>query len=692
MSKMMRSFMGFWANIKLTTAIGGLVLGSIFVAVMAFATGGYLDVRNQAVSQSVAQQTANLQVAGTILERRLSGSVLTWAENGDIAAFQAYSLPFFHDSSAVDSVTRITQGAVAIFGLDAASGQFVAKSTSFELPDGKRAIDFALDPNSPEHAALAAGQPYFGETVMQGTRYHAAFQPFTDLKGNLLGAFFVGGDAAAAEAAANASIPTMVGMGVTLLVVLGGISLFVSRQLTRPIPRIAEAMQLIAEGEYDTEVPYVERTNDLGAMARAVEIFRANGLRVSEMTQAEAARIVADQENRQHMMSELQSAFGQVVDAAVAGDFSRQVTAEFPDPELNGLAGSVNMLVSNFGKGVTEMGTVLGALADTDLTRRMEGDYEGAFATLKSDINAVADKLTDVVGQLRDTSRSLKTATGEILSGANDLSERTTKQAATIEETSAAMEQLASTVLQNAERAKEASGVALSVTQTAEEGGQVMHQATEAMERITQSSGKISNIIGLIDDIAFQTNLLALNASVEAARAGDAGKGFAVVAVEVRRLAQSAANASSEVKALIEQSAGEVKGGSKLVLDAASKLEAMVAAARSSNELMSGIAQDSREQAGAIDEVNTAVRTMDEMTQHNAALVEEINAAIEQTEAQATELDRIVEVFAVDRPAELVREAPRASGARGLQEKLKSASKSYLSHGNAAVDTDWSEF
>jgi methyl-accepting chemotaxis protein len=687
---MIRSILGFWGNIKLTTAISGLVLTSILVTVIAFAGGGYMDLRTQSVNQLINKQAADLQVAGTILEKRLAGSVLTWAENGDIGAFQSYSLPFFHDTAAVDSLTRITKGAAAIFGIESSTGQFLAKSTSFELPDGKRALGFAIDPASPEHAALSAGQAYFGEVMMQDMRLHGAFQPITDLNGNLLGAFFVGGDIAAAEAVANAAVPSMIAIGLVLLSVLGGISLFVSYLLTRPIPRIVKAMQAIADGNYETEVPFLQRRNEVGAMAHSVEVFRGNGLRVSEMTEAEAARIIADQQNRQQMMSELQSAFGQVVDAAVSGDFSKRVMTEFPDPELNGLAGSVNLLVTNVDKSVSEMGVVLGALANTDLTPRMEGDYEGAFATLKSDINAVADKLTDVVGQLRQTSRSLKTATGEILSGANDLSERTTRQAATIEQTSAAMEQLASTVLENAERAREASTVAASVTCTAEEGGQVMHHATEAMERITESSGKISNIIGLIDDIAFQTNLLALNASVEAARAGDAGKGFAVVAVEVRRLAQSAASASADVKALIEQSAGEVKGGSTLVLDAAAKLEAMVSAARSSNELMNGIARQSREQAGAIEEVNTAVRTMDEMTQHNAALVEEINAAIEQTEAQATELDRIVDVFAVG-DAEVPARISPPSGARGLQNKLKVAT-SYLSQGNAALDTDWTAF
>jgi methyl-accepting chemotaxis protein len=177
-----------------------------------------------------------------------------------------------------------------------------------------------------------------------------------------------------------------------------------------------------------------------------------------------------------------------------------------------------------------------------------------------------------------------------------------------------------------------------------------MLKATGAMERITASSGKISNIIGLIDDIAFQTNLLALNASVEAARAGDAGKGFAVVAVEVRRLAQSAASASSDVKALIDQSATEVAGGSKLVAEAASKLNAILDAVRENSGLMAGISDAARAQAAAIHEVNDAVRSMDEITQHNAALVEQNNAAIEKAEEQSSELDGIVAVFRLEHP------------------------------------------
>jgi methyl-accepting chemotaxis protein len=453
----------------------------------------------------------------------------------------------------------------------------------------------------------------------------------------------VGGVRNEADSATQAALLQAVAAGVLSL----AFALFIALAISGGVRRITSAMTAIADSKFDTEVPFTDRTNELGDMAKAVEVFRENGLRVAEMTEAEAARIIRDQEARAQMMGELQRAFGDVVDAAVAGDFSKRVDTAFPDAELNAIAASINNLVTTVDTGLAETTTVLSALARTDLTQRVSGDYRGAFAQLKDDTNEVADKLGEIVGQLKSTSRALKVATGEILSGANDLSERTTKQAATIEETSAAMEQLASTVMQNAQRARQASEVAGEVTRTAEEGGRVMGEATEAMERITSSSAKISNIIGLIDDIAFQTNLLALNASVEAARAGEAGKGFAVVAIEVRRLAQSAAEASSEVKALIEQSAGEVKGGSRLVGDAAAKLEAMLTAARSSNELMDGIAKDSREQASAIEEVNTAVRQMDEMTQHNAALVEQTNAAIEQTEAQATELDRIVDVFTI---------------------------------------------
>ena len=457
-------------------------------------------------------------------------------------------------------------------------------------------------------------------------------------------------DAEAAAGATSMLLVTewiMLGLGLVVGVV---ISVVTARAISRPLVAMTGAMGALAEGRLETDVPAKHRKDEIGAMALAVEVFKNNAIKVRELDLAEQVRIGQTRE-RSQAMGALVESLGSVVNAASDGEFSRRIELTLRDEDLRGVMTGVNNLVATVDRGLTETGGVLAAMAQTDLTKRVRGDYKGAFARLKADTNAVGEKLTDIVGQLRQTSGAVKTATGEILSGANDLAERTTKQAAAIEETSAAMEQLAQTVADNARRADSARGKARDVSTTAEETGEVMRTANAAMERISVSSGKISNIIGLIDDIAFQTNLLALNASVEAARAGDAGKGFAVVAVEVRRLAQSAASASSEVKVLIEQSAVEVTGGTRLVNDASERLARMLAGVRDNATLIDEIAKSGREQASAIAEVTTAVRQMDEMTQHNAALVEETNAAIEQTESQASELDRIVDIFVIDEVA-----------------------------------------
>jgi len=505
-------------------------------------------------------------------------------------------------------------------------------------------------------------------------------------------------------AAEVATFQEMLVLSVSVLgCALGVVTAFLmGRWFSGAIAKMTRTMRSMSEGDLDQTITGTEADHELGQMARALEVFQTDGRAARQAETEKLARADAAAA-RAETMQRFQMTFDDVIGAAVDGDFSRRINASFNDPDLDRVASNFDRMLETLNVALSDAGKVLESLAQADLTARMEGSYKGAFGGLQNNTNSVADKLTDIVGQLRDTSSSLKLATGEILAGANDLSERTTKQAATIEETSAAMEQLASTVLQNATRANDASTTARTVTGIAEESGTVMSQANSAMDRITQSSSKISNIIGLIDDIAFQTNLLALNASVEAARAGDAGKGFAVVAVEVRRLAQSAASASSEVKVLIEQSASEVSGGSKLVAEAAARLEEMLRGVRSTSELMDGIASDSRTQAQGIGEVSAAVRQMDEMTQHNAALVEEMNAAIEQTENQASQLDGIVDTFTVGDSRRSTAAAPRKpavieppvkpQGIRGLQAKVKAAASAYLSKGNTAVaKDDWSEF
>lgn len=296
-------------------------------------------------------------------------------------------------------------------------------------------------------------------------------------------------------------------------------------------------------------------------------------------------------------------------------------------------------------QGMTEAVQVLTGVSQGDLTKKMEIEYNGTFREIKSALNSTIERLRDTVRSIIESAQAVNSAASEISSGSTDLSQRTEQQASSLEETAASMEEITGTVRQNSQNAATANDLSTKANTVASDGGRVVEEAVTAMGNIEKSSKKISDIIGVIDEIAFQTNLLALNAAVEAARAGDAGKGFAVVASEVRSLAGRSASASKEIKALINESATQVQTGAELVNQAGETLKGIVSSVKQVSTIIAEIAAASGEQATGIDEVNTAITQMDEVTQQNAALVEENTAAAQSMVEQAQELERLMSFF-----------------------------------------------
>src|SRR5450830_283832 len=295
---------------------------------------------------------------------------------------------------------------------------------------------------------------------------------------------------------------------------------------------------------------------------------------------------------------------------------------------------------------VEETQDIIAAAKAGDLTSRVSLDGKtGAIASLCDGVNALMDKMTEVIVQVREAGETINTAAGEISSGNTDLSSRTEQQASSLEETASSMEELASTVKQNAENAKQANQLAAAASGVAVKGGEVVGQVVNTMSAINQSARKIEDIISVIDGIAFQTNILALNAAVEAARAGEQGRGFAVVAGEVRNLAQRSAEAAKEIKHLISDSVSKVHNGTKLVEDAGKTMGEIVASVQRVTDIMGEITAASVEQSAGIDQVNDAITSMDEVTQQNAALVEQAAAAAESLVDQAVSLIEVVSAF-----------------------------------------------
>jgi methyl-accepting chemotaxis protein len=430
-----------------------------------------------------------------------------------------------------------------------------------------------------------------------------------------------------------------------VLLGLSAIALYLtSRSIRVPIAALTSRMDRLRNGDPEFETPFVDHHNEIGDIARALEASRQNAIELSQ-ARLEIDSRLGEETSRSADTSQFLEEIATVVSAARDGQLSQRLSQTGRTGFLSELSRSLNSLLSVIEAGISDTSKVINSLAEGEVNNRMEGSYKGVFAQLMKDVNKLGDQLRLIAGQIGGATAAVQGATREISTGIMDLSNRTEQQASSLEETAASMEELAATVRQNADNAQQANQLAADARQLAVGGGDIANRAVSAMDKIEQSSKQVSEIVGLIQEIAFQTNILALNAAVEAARAGEAGRGFAVVANEVRALAQRSAQASKDIKQLIAHTDGNVTEGVQLVQQAGASLTEITNSVRKVADIISEIAAASQEQSSGIDQVSKAITNMDEMTQQNAALVEETNAALHSAKSQIEQLRQAVSFF-----------------------------------------------
>ena len=584
-------------KIKLIASIALLAVLLFVTSLAAFLALGSMSERTHTIVVDRVEPMTHLKVVADMYAvnivdtaHKIRSGAIDWAEGGKALAVAMDSIDrawsIYSATTMTDEEKTLVDGFTVLRGKSQAAidrlADIVARKDQAQLDA------FVIGDLYPTIDPLAT--PVSDLVSLQLRVAQEEFDAATNLKSDIVTWM-------SAIAAASVAI-----VGFSIWLVVGGV--------TTPLRRMQEAMNHLASGETAMAVPYAGRRDEIGRMAGAVEVFR------------QAA--IANRQLEADALEQRESAEADRI----------RLTAEAEE------AAQARLLQATSG-----LATGLQRLAAGDLSFLLSQPFSEDFEPLRHDLNAAVNQLGGTLCAVNQSSGLINDGTGEISASADDLSRRTETQAASLEETAAALDQITVNVSNSSKRVDEARAVALQANSSAAHSGAVVASAVEAMGRIEESAGQIANIIGVIDEIAFQTNLLALNAGVEAARAGEAGKGFAVVAQEVRELAQRSAKAAKEIKELIRNSSTEVAGGVKLVRETGTALKTIETYIITINQHMDAIATSAREQSAGLVEVNTAVNQMDQVTQRNAAMVEETNAASATLANEASRLRQLISQF-----------------------------------------------